>query len=637
MAALAEAETVKAGPTEPESPAKPEGGKGRKQAATRAAKPARRRKQDAAAAEAGVTAKADAKTAPEADENKTAGTGTGAPAEEAGSSGGADETAPTLSAPRRYPKADPEAYSRIDRLGFEEFAAGVDGFSRLSSAIHRAVGLLPQADVITPENRETYSVRLAQVAERENAVRNSSKPVSFDADGKEIVDWRALARIAFWHVRRASGFGGSEVGTLLLNARGLPDPFTSAQRIVAQKLCMAAPDPGDEHTMRGSRAEDVIQTVYRRKFGVTADDDALSRVANFRPAKAPYLVGNPDDIVLDGAGARDLVDYKCPSPEMFEEVRRDGVPFGYRAQLHHYHTICASAGIAIDRMFLAPFRLMAFDAERFEVPYDREFAIEVARCARAMWHDHVMTGTLPEFDLGAGSLEGQPSRELLTLTARLGALSILKKSAEEAIQSLREDLSMVLLRDHRLRVGKYDLGVLNLSRREKWNEEELRAIAQAWNQDLSEFEKPKGSLDEAGVREIFLRLGEALGSGQHDVAMTMAAEIVANGLPEEKKLDCDAAARLMRDAGIDVTPAVEITDIVATTRKRKGDEVELLGDLQNLSQATASASISYIMARLSEGSDAFADIDLPDPQLVGAVPDRGEEPAHGPMLDEYDG
>jgi hypothetical protein len=322
---------------------------------------------------------------------------------------------------------------------------------------------------------------------------------------------------------------------------------------------------------------------------------------------------------------------------MFEEVRRDGVPFGYRAQLHHYHTICASAGIAIDRMFLAPFRLMAFDAERFEVPYDREFAIEVARCARAMWHDHVMTGTLPEFDLGAGSLEGQPSRELLTLTARLGALSILKKSAEEAIQSLREDLSMVLLRDHRLRVGKYDLGVLNLSRREKWNEEELRAIAQAWNQDLSEFEKPKGSLDEAGVREIFLRLGEALGSGQHDVAMTMAAEIVANGLPEEKKLDCDAAARLMRDAGIDVTPAVEITDIVATTRKRKGDEVELLGDLQNLSQATASASISYIMARLSEGSDAFADIDLPDPQLVGAVPDRGEEPAHGPMLDEYDG
>lgn len=550
--------------------------------------------------------------------------------------------APKAMAPDKGPAAPRirvglDAYSRIDALGFEQFASRIDGQNSLEAAIHDAVGLLPQAPAIRDEHRETYARRLAGVAWRENDIRNSGRTKKYDDSGREIVDWRALARIAFWHVRRASGFGGSEVGTLLLNMKGEPDPFTSAQRIVAQKLCMAAPDPGDEHTMRGTRAEDVIQDIYHRKYDVVQDNASLARVSGFRPPRAPFLVSNPDDLVLveSASGSqRHLVDYKCPSPDMFAELEQDGVPFGYKAQLHHYHTICAAAGIQVDRMYLSPFKLMAFDAVRFEVPYDRDFAVEVALCARRIWMENVLEGRLPEYDLGTGALEREPTVRILSLTATAGSLAIMKKTIEERIQSVREELSMALLAQNRLETGKYDFGVINVSRREKWNEESLVALANAWDFDLSGFRAARPAIDADAAGAILDRLVSDLRQDRFETVTQELERLARDGLPRETKLDCDAAAAAMREAGIDVRPAMEITDVVATTRKRKGEDLEVLQELQDLSGQTAGASVTYLLNRMAEIAPAFSDIELDD-QLQARAGEDHDAGAPGMMLDDY--
>lgn len=123
-----------------------------------------------------------------------------------------------------------------------------------------------------------------------------------------------------WHADRLMGFGGSEVGTLVCENENLGrGVFTTARRIVMGKLLMAAPEMSNATMMIGSVMEPLVQEAFHAEyaqFDCHTDEAAYKAIADLQSLdrnfsrKRPWLVGNPDDIVMI-KGKRFLVDYKC--------------------------------------------------------------------------------------------------------------------------------------------------------------------------------------------------------------------------------------------------------------------------------------------------------------------------------------
>lgn len=166
---------------------------------------------------------------------------------------------------------------------------------------------------------------------------------------------------AAWHMRRAAGFGSSDIGSILrtfnptyANETGFGDGF----KVIAQKLLQRLPDFENEHMRRGTLLEDLVRRTYRARYGLQTDEAALKTFAQTPPSReAPWLRGQPDDIVMIG-NKRFLIDYKVPNQPSNE------VEFDYKAQLHHLLAHCENAGIQIDGVMLVKLNLPPVEAQQ---------------------------------------------------------------------------------------------------------------------------------------------------------------------------------------------------------------------------------------------------------------------------------
>lgn len=231
----------------------------------------------------------------------------------------------------------------------------------------------------------------------------------------------------FWHVMRANGIGGSDMGVLYAATEGDQgqSPFQTNRDIIKSKLFLSPIGEDSPHTSRGTRMEPYVKDIFLKDLAVgnvvestlSTDDKANQRnnaktnplygaksilteemeasFVTFYDPEHPWLNGNPDEIIQKPDGKIVIVDYKAP-------VDVHGhIPDYYYAQVHHYGIIFKKQfpelADKVESVALANFNYReGAEIIYTEVPYSEEVAEKVLAVGDKYWNDFVMKGLLPK-------------------------------------------------------------------------------------------------------------------------------------------------------------------------------------------------------------------------------------------------
>lgn len=159
----------------------------------------------------------------------------------------------------------------------------------------------------------------------------------------QYVIQREPRRVLWLLGRLGAGFGGSEVGTLVLDAMGRVGVFGSATELVNEKLMRVLPSPSNHFMRKGLILEEAVQQATLRLYGGEVDESILQ---SFRapPKNGLFgLGGNPDFPWVRRDGVRTLVDIKVPG--IGEEKLTDtDKHLHYAIQLHTYNLLNTAYG-----------------------------------------------------------------------------------------------------------------------------------------------------------------------------------------------------------------------------------------------------------------------------------------------------
>jgi len=388
---------------------------------------------------------------------------------------------------------------------------------------------------------------------------------------------------AFWHIRRASGIGGSEASTVVKHYRGQRGTWGDANTLVKEKLLILAPQPSTKEMARGVRAEPWIQKIFQSQEALKSDDVALAKLRGFRSDRIPANIGTPDDLVVpvDMPSPRELVDYKAPSAQVMEDYDRDGISFDYVCQDHHYALIAMAAGVKIDRMSIRALDPRSFEIAEFEVPFDPELAREIANTSNRLWLENVMTGVVPD----APRPDELPveDRDLLLIATQQAALKVLEDEVKKRQTDLRSRIVAVSEVWHDKATGKMDLGIGSWSRDRAWDEDALAGLAEAADIDPAPFYKltkpKKPEIDSEKAVGILRELNKALIDDKSQEVEAILADL-RQEMPLKMKLDADALAARLEELGHSTVPAAQVKESLRISAKKTGPEFERVSALR---------------------------------------------------------
>ncbi|WP_231365830.1 MULTISPECIES: YqaJ viral recombinase family protein [unclassified Thioalkalivibrio] len=199
-----------------------------------------------------------------------------------------------------------------------------------------------------------------------------------------------------WHTDRLFGIGGSEIGNFVLHSRGA-FAFDHPRNIIQSKLLMRAPSPSNPDTERGTDLEPIIGKKFLELSGGTRDTEALRHLENYDgPKRASWMRSNLDDIVVID-GKRYIPDYKAPGPGRAEMYKEKGAPLDYSCQLHQYRMCCEDAGIPIDGLLLVPFSMNEWTPLPLEIAHDPNLDSEIVAVGDHYWNECVLKGFIPPY------------------------------------------------------------------------------------------------------------------------------------------------------------------------------------------------------------------------------------------------
>ncbi len=203
-----------------------------------------------------------------------------------------------------------------------------------------------------------------------------------------------------WHLRRAGGFGGSDIGALIASSEGRFHVFSSAHEIVRAKLLRAIPDGETDDTRRGSELEPFIRSVFERRMErdgrvFARRDDLKARIQCGPHPDLDWHLSSPDEI-YDIDGKICVVDFKAPTTDMLEQYRRYGGYDDYVYQTHHYALGAIGKGIFVDRMMLAMYDYKRNDVEVIEVEKSQQVFDRTIEIGEFYWREHVLKGVVPK-------------------------------------------------------------------------------------------------------------------------------------------------------------------------------------------------------------------------------------------------
>ncbi|SIQ99262.1 hypothetical protein [Marinobacterium stanieri] len=158
-----------------------------------------------------------------------------------------------------------------------------------------------------------------------------------------------------WHLKRQIAVGGSEVGTLLLEAQGLTPPFgRTGATLAAEKLFRLTPDKPPPHMMRGIKLESPLKEAILKIYGGSRDVAAEQALQTPCEDSPQSMAGNTD-MYWTLNDQRILVDTKVPmSATEAENTGSDNHKlFTYKSQVHHYDILGEARGFPADRLVIA--------------------------------------------------------------------------------------------------------------------------------------------------------------------------------------------------------------------------------------------------------------------------------------------
>lgn len=477
------------------------------------------------------------------------------------------------------------------------------------ASLGRMIEALPQKGMIPDETADKWLRRTFRM-ETWEAVNERTRYLAHRGYTQEMIeearkpvaqDLETAFRQTAWHIRRASGIGGSELGAVICGwkkERSLG--FSSATNIVRSKLLIDAPFGGQDQLRRGHRMEERILEDYHARTGAVRDTESLSKLRGFRPSKLPWLIGNPDDIVMrpvweNGREVtkRIIPDSKAPSQKEIEKYQDDtkGVPFDYRAQLHGYGAVCYMAGIPCHGYELVPFDYNKGDIDIIPVPHDKDLLADIVHATRWAWQECVMKGHVPE-PVTTPDLEFSED-EMVIMNSLIYERQVAKSMfdvAKETVDFLGAQMKAFIGNKRGKFLPKEGFGTYEVS--VKYDVDKLRSIGQGVDGfDEIAFRTPDKVADAESVEKLLGRISRAANMQE---AGDLIGQATADRAFAADKWDASGMARALVELGVDVSAAEIWGHSYASTRKKSGPELESLNRFKSKAGDIVDDVLSYM-------------------------------------------
>ena len=285
--------------------------------------------------------------------------------------------------------------------------------------------------------------------------------------------WEVDPTRLFWHIKRASGIGGSEIGVAAMELSGGVDPFETMHGIVRKKLLLEPPSAQNAAMEIGSILEDHVRGKFRAfmdntvpgRWSVDRRAEALLTTKPQKPLR-PWLVGNPDEVFLFD-GRRFVADYKVTISDQ-EGYSKSEVPTRYVFQLHHYALALEQHSLSTDSLLLVPYYK---DSEGFfkmaclNVSRDKEIERQLIEAGDHCWK-LVLDGVVPPlpkavvFDISDASIKSR----LETAARNFAAYDAVASAAYKQAAVYKEEIQNILSENPVNDSGSIPLGgVVNVS------------------------------------------------------------------------------------------------------------------------------------------------------------------------------
>lgn len=187
---------------------------------------------------------------------------------------------------------------------------------------------------------------------------------------------------------RTQFIGGSDIAAIL----GV-DPYKTRLQVWEEKVGIASPFEGNQHTQRGTRLEAIAAQEYEARYGFK-----LRRInRRLVHPEHSFLTARIDFRIQ---GFPTLVEVKCPSLGAYSKIKRQGLHEGHIAQLHHYlgltHPELATAtGVYADDAEWVIFCADQWDMVCVPVKSDFKLTLDMWERCIAFWNEYVLTRHAP--------------------------------------------------------------------------------------------------------------------------------------------------------------------------------------------------------------------------------------------------
>lgn len=359
-----------------------------------------------------------------------------------------------------------------------------------------------------------------------------------------------------WHIKRLGGLGGSEMGAVVAPSQGEYNPFKLPKDVFADKLMLTVPEHPSGDIKRGVFMEPVIQARFLESFGARSMTEHLEKFPAFSDPAHPWLVGNPDDIVMIGNKVY-LVDYKSPREVV-------DVLFDYEVQLHHYTAIATKLGIQIDGLLLVAWDYVAWDCSVKHVELKPELMNVIIEEGDRLWFEHILENK-PPFAVKKPKIElknevDPASYELRTLIEQASLLSVVSNNAAEQVKEVKAKIADLVSNRH-IGDAKLVYGVVNVTTKDAVDEDKMALLMQKHMINPSDVMK-QGNIN------LDILVAKAMEKG---VDIDECREMV---------IDNELAADKLWEVGVSPEEFTDASVSVALARSKKGEKAEVLTNLK---------------------------------------------------------
>lgn len=272
------------------------------------------------------------------------------------------------------------------------------------------------------------------------------------SDARQWISYMAnmMPDEAMWHMIRASGVGGSEIGGLTRNFMGhRADHMFSAHDWALGKLLRKTPEPSFGVLKRGHDMEPIHAKRFYEETGSYRDLNAYNALSNAQ-GQALWMRYSPDDLVLFDTpflleqGMQDtielqgriLVDYKAPT----QVDKSNQVSFQYACQLHQGAMLANEKGIDIHGCLLSQFDWATWSLKNSFIQINPELCELIQQAGDHYWDD-VMNGRIPRYVI-RNTVQLLPERRerYQKVAERLGVVNAMRTELDKASEILRDTL-----------------------------------------------------------------------------------------------------------------------------------------------------------------------------------------------------